>query len=208
MYKILWWSCNIKIKRDTFFARFFYLHDLQPWINTRKLKFQMKNWKFRLICFHCWQNWFTSIALYVVRNCQTTKSKMLQDISRINTQPLLKSNRMETRKKKQFRSKNNLKKWMKSAISTTYASFVVAQEIGTGSRSQTENILQVPWHATRCGVVSCYKLFGKSVRDLSIILGPLNNLSLRFQNKITDFKNNSGIVQEIRYASLLSKTEP
>ena len=55
---------------------------------------------------------------------------MLQDISRISTQPLLKNIRMEMREKKAVSelmrkaelSQNNFKKWMKSANSTTYVS--------------------------------------------------------------------------------------
>ena len=62
---------------------------------------------------------------------------MSQDISRINKQPLLKNilNGDERKKavselmRKADLSKNHFKKWMKSANSSTYASFVAAQEI-------------------------------------------------------------------------------
>ncbi|KAF7253666.1 hypothetical protein EYD10_00580 [Varanus komodoensis] len=110
----------------------------QPWINPRKEKFQKKTE--RLIV--CGQIHLLSLlmrlvyqyAQYVVRNWQTTKSRMVQDISRINTQPLLKNIRMEMRGKKVILelmrkvdlSKNYLKKWIKSANSTAYASFAAA----------------------------------------------------------------------------------
>ena len=109
---------------------------------------------------------------------------MSQDISRINKQPLLKNilNGDERKKavsklmRKSDLSKKHFKKWMKSANSSAYASFVAAQEIVRHGKAFTD---------------------GEYIKESFIKIS---------KHLFMDFKNKSEIVQKIWDMLLSAKT--
>ena len=117
----------------------------------------------------------TGLPVCLICNEKLANNKKSKDISRINTAFAQKYLEGDERKKavselmwKVGLSKNHFKKWMKSANSTTYASFVAAQEIVRHGKPFTD---------------------GEYMKESFIKIS---------EHLFADFKNKSEIVQKIR----------